>query len=232
MRDPIIKKLICTLLMCTAQTNFCMQQRAALTAPNDGQMWHEIKKMEDVAPFANKIVAFRSDFNLRPSLLSKKLYTIDDPCTFYGIIEKHYLASYFLIIFHKENGYSREFIQLNTFFAQYESQALFRLLTVSEMQHIFNTEPELISNQARVTASYCMLDKLTHKEQRRYVRDHSGIVTLLGIRAKRQSPLSVISKDVVNFIIIRQLMALETKRIGQTQLPLRPKRSLLGCGLQ
>jgi hypothetical protein len=207
-----------------------------LTVPDDGQVWHAINKVKDVIPFADKTFAVRSNFNPR---IWQRPYIIEDPDTFYGRIIKTTLMNrnfehcddYDLILFRQEGIDENTCIHLDeSFFSSYKYRALFRLLTVSEMRQIFDPErhPDSIKRYSDVILRkrYCLLENLTPKEKRNYMLDHSGIVTLLGIRARRESPLSMIHKDAFP-ILITQLMALETERIGKEPLQLwTPKEKL------
>jgi len=224
----MIKKLICALLLCIAQFNFCMDVQ--LTAPADGQVWTRINAQADVDPFADKIVAVRSDFVERfaeGDWSSNKLYTIDDPHIFYGKIETHHYDAipndYTLNIFKNDPNKSPIHIQLNNqarFFTE-NHQALFRLLTVAEMQCVLCPERSLCLTFDR--ERYCTLDNLTPIEQRRYVINKSGILTLLGLRAKRKTIMNNLPKDALRAHIIKPLIAQETARIAKKPLELWPK---------
>jgi hypothetical protein len=230
----MIKKLICALALCTAQTSICMQ--GLPTVPDDGQVWYAINEVKDLIPFADTAFAVRSNYNPRTW---QPPYIIDDPDTFYGRIIKTTLINrnlerwddYDLILFRAEGIDENTCIHLDkSFFSTYKHRALFRLLTVSEMRQIFDPErhPDSIKRYSDSTlrTHYCKLENLTPKEMRKYVLDHSGIVTLLGIRARRESQLSMIHKDAFP-ILIKQLMALETERIGKEPLQLwTPKEKL------
>ncbi len=72
---------------------------------------------------------------------------------------------------------------------------------------------------------YKTLRNLNSKEQRNYVLNNSCIVTLLGIRARRQSTLSMFPKDVLRDYILRPLIALETERISKMPLNLEQPKS-------
>jgi hypothetical protein len=238
----MIQQLICALLLCAAQTNFCMDRwelpapwklPTPIAAPNDGQVWTRINGQADVGPFANKIVAVKSDFSQK--IAAGELYTIlGAPDTFYGEIQTHHYDAipddYTLIVFNEFNKSPVEILLNNhAVLFCYNYQTLFRLLTVAEMQHLLHPERSLNLKSNR--KSYCTLENLTPIEQRRYVRDHSCILTLLGIRAKRASPLSVIPKEVLRAHLIKPLMALETEERSKKPLQLWPSEKK-GCIIQ
>ncbi len=225
----MIQKLICALLLCAAQTNFCMDPRwelpAPIAAPKDGQVWTRINAQADVDPFANKIVAVKSDFYQK--IAAYELYTIlGAPDTFYGTIEPHHYDAipddYTLIVFNELNK-SPVQIHLNNHAVLfcYNYQTLFRLLTVAEMQHLLH--PERSWNLKSGRESYCTLENLTPIEQRRYVINKSCILTLLGIRARRKTIMNNLPKDVLRAHVIKPLIAQETARIAKKPLELWPK---------
>ncbi len=229
----MIKKLICALLLCAAQSNLCMDRRVALTVPNDGQVWHEINEMKDVAPFSNRIVvACRFPTNLRTH------NPLEKNGTYYGHIR--YLdpvfesTHYHLMVFEQKRNTSSTMFHLNDTFFFPTYRLLVRLLTLEEMRLVCTPEsqakqlPSLDAFIGYVNRNdYCKLDNLTPQERRNYVLNAApNILTLCGIRAKRKSPLSVIHKDAFT-IIIRQLMALETERMSTMPLQLwTPKEKL------
>jgi hypothetical protein len=88
------------------------------------------------------------------------------------------------------------------------------------MEHFDELATTNAAELEAIKQKYQTLRNLNPKAQRNYVLNNSGIVTLLGIRAKRASPLSVISKDVLHHHILKPLIALETERIGKEQLKL------------
>jgi len=64
------------------------------------------------------------------------------------------------------------------------------------------------------------LDNLTPKEQQNYVLKKSGILTLLGIRAKRRTIMSHLPKELLRDRIIKPLIAPETERLSKNLLEL------------
>jgi len=248
MRAPMIQKLICVLLLCAAQSNFCMDRRAALTVPNDGQVWHEINKMKDVAPFSNRIVvACRFPTNLRTH------NPLERNGTYYGHIR--YLdpvfesTHYHLMVFEQKRNTSSTMFHLNDTFFFPTYRLLVRLLTVDEMRLLCTPEiqtKQLPSLDAVIgyinRRDYCTLDNLTPKERRNYLLNNSCILTLCALRAKRQSPLSALPKDVLHNLVIKPLIALETERIGKEKLQIErppvpqkklpPQKEKPGCEIQ
>ncbi len=248
MRDPmkLMQQLICTVLLCAAQSNFCMD--AKLTAPNDGNEWIEIKSTGDLYKyqFDGKRDREWNLGKLAAVSLNARAFSDDIPNMCYACIKDsaiHILRpNIFPISIDWHKGIK-------------ESSPIFiRGLTLSEMkqimkgtivyslcgsfveeaamdmenaiQHFDELAKKHVEDFEWMKKYYSTLCTLTRKEQRHYVLNNSGIVTLLGIRAKRQSPLSVIHKDAFT-IVIRQLIALETERIGKEPLQLwTPKEKL------
>jgi len=88
------------------------------------------------------------------------------------------------------------------------------------MQHFDELAETHAEELEGMKQKYKTLRNLNPKAQRNYMLNHSGILTLLGIRAKRQSPLSMLPKDVVYNHIIKPLIPLETERLSKMPLNL------------
>lgn len=93
------------------------------------------------------------------------------------------------------------------------------------MEHFAEVAKTNAAELEEMKKKYQTLRNLNPNEQRNYVLNNSGIVTLLGIRAKRTSLLSMLQKDALNHHILKPLIALETERISKMPLNLEQPKS-------
>ncbi len=245
----MIQKLICALLLCAAQTNFCMEpeQPVAGNPPDDGQVWIEIKSSGDLYKYQfdgkrdrewnlGKLAAVSLNSHDIPNMPNMMCYA----CIRDSSIEV-LRTNYFPISINYHNVIKQS------------SPTFIRGLTLPEMKEIMNgnvlytlcksfreevaknwrNAMEQVNELAKTNAAeledmkqkYKTLRNLNPKAQRNYVLNNSCIVTLCAIRAKRKSPLSILPKDVLHDYILRPLIALETERISKMPLNLEQPKS-------